>query len=103
MAQKIGKIILFSLMLMAVLSPLLQLHSCDRFPVSSDDIEAEIMYCLCSLGMVLVLTGLLKLVSALARTIVPFLPPKSSEGAPLSLTGSPSQRLPLVLFVPLRI
>lgn len=103
MAQKIGKIVLFSLMLMAVLSPLLQLHSCDRFPVSSDDIEAEIMYCLCSLGMVLVLTGLLKLVSALAGTIVPFLPPKSSEGAPSSLTESPSQRLPLVLVVPLRI
>jgi hypothetical protein len=45
---------------MAVLSPVLQLDSCDRFPVSTGDIEAEITYCLCSIGMVLVFAGVLR-------------------------------------------
>lgn len=103
MAQKIGKIILFSLMLMAVLSPLLQLHSCDRFPVSTDDIEAEIMYCLCSLGMVLVLTGVLKLISALARSILPFLPPKHPEETAFTAAELIWHRLPRLMVVPLRI
>jgi hypothetical protein len=103
MTQKISKIILLSLLLMAVLSPLLQLHSCDRFPVSTDDIEDEIMYCLCSLGMVLVLTGVLKLISVLARTILPFLLPNHPEETAFPVAPSTSQRLPLVLVVPLRI
>jgi hypothetical protein len=101
--QKIGKIILLLLMLMAVLSPLLQLHSCDRFPVSSDDIEDEIMYCLCSLGMVLVLTQVLKLIRALARIILPFVLPNCCEGEFFTVTDSLSRRLPTVLAVPLRI
>jgi len=103
MGQKIGKIILLSLMLMAVLTPLLQLHSCDRFPVSTDDIEDEIMYCLCSLGMVLVLTRVLRLISALARVILPFLLPNRSEWALFTEAASMSPRLPLLLVVPLRI
>jgi hypothetical protein len=103
MVQKIGKIILLSLMLMAVLSPLLQLHSCDRFPVSTDDIEAEIMYCLCSLGMVLVLTRVLKLVKGLARAIVPFLLPNHPEETAFTAGELIWPRLPLLLVVPLRI
>jgi hypothetical protein len=60
MANKFCKFVLLSLLLMAVLSPVLQLDSCDRFPVSTGDIEAEITYCLCSIGMVLAFAGVLR-------------------------------------------
>lgn len=103
MVHKICKVVLLSLLLMAVLSPLLQLNSCDRFPVSSDDIEAEITYCLCSLGMVLVFTGVLRLIPDLPRTLIPLLRPQFCAQAFLIPDEASLQRGPVLLLVPLRI
>ncbi|MGE5321924.1 MAG: hypothetical protein ACM3SW_03640 [Actinomycetota bacterium] len=103
MARKICKIVLLSLLLMAVLSPLLQLNSCDRFPVFSDDIEALITYCLCSFGMSLVLTRVLKLIAVLSRAIVPFLLPASLQEPFVTYEGHAVQCGPELLLIPLRI
>ena len=103
MVQKICKVVLLSLLLMAVLSPLLQLNSCDRFPISSDDIETEITYCLCSLGMVLVLTGVLRLIPELSRALIPLLLPQFCAQAFLMPDETRLQRGPVLLLVPLRI
>ena len=103
MARKICKIILLSLLLMAVLSPLLQLNSCDRFPVFSDDIEALITHCLCSFGMALVLTQFLKLISVLARAIAPYLLPTSFQQLVLAHESPDVRCGPVLLLIPLRI
>jgi hypothetical protein len=102
MVHKICKVVLLSLLLMALLSPLLQLNSCDRFPASGD-IEAEITYCLCSLGMVLVLTGVLRLIPELSRALIPLLLPQFCAQAFLMPDEKSLQRGPVLLLVPLRI
>lgn len=84
MSRKLCKVVLLLLLLMAVLTPLLQLDSWDMFPVSSDDIEAQTTHCLCILGMFLVFTGMLKLIPVLLRSIVPLVLFSSAD--PLSLT-----------------
>lgn len=102
MVQKICKVVLLSLLLMAVLSPLLQLNSCDRFPISGD-VEAEIMYCLCSMGMVLVLTGVLRLIPELSSALISLLLPQFYAQAFLMPNETSLQRGPVLLLVPLRI
>jgi len=84
MLRKLCKVVLLLLVLLAVLTPLLQLDSWDKFPVSSDDIEAQTTHCLCFLGMVLIFTGILKLIPVLLRSIVPVV--VFSSANPLSLT-----------------
>lgn len=69
MLRKFFQIVLVSLVVMAILSPLLQLNSWDMFPVSSDDIENQVTYCLCALGM-LVFTGILNIIPVLRRRVV---------------------------------
>ena len=48
---------------MVVATPFLQVDSLDQFPVSTDDFEAQLTCTLCLLGMFLVFTTVLKLVS----------------------------------------
>ncbi|SRR6266849_1718655 len=73
MERKCCQLILLLLLLMAVISPLLQLDSWDRFPVSSDDIECQVTCCLCSIGMLLSFAAMLKLVQVLRRVVGPVL------------------------------
>ena len=105
MLHKTCKIVLLSLLLIAVLSPMLQLNSCDRFPVSSDDIEADVTYCLCSLGMVLVLvvSSMLKIMPLLARSVVPFPFQLRPEKNSFQVTDYYPRCIPISLLSPLRI
>jgi hypothetical protein len=94
--------VLVLLLLMAVLTPFMQLDSWDSFPVSSDDIEAQATQCLSALGMVLVIAGILKLVPVLFRFKAPTLLLSSSE--PLFvIEGSFTRRAPAMQALPLRI
>ncbi|HSM85503.1 MAG TPA: hypothetical protein VLT16_05105 [Candidatus Limnocylindrales bacterium] len=102
MLRKSCQVVLYLLLLMAVASPLLQLDSWDQFPVSSDDIECQITYCLCILGMVLIFTGILELVPMLWRTIVPLVRVASTRPVRVSDDlGSPPGYT--YLSLPLRI
>jgi hypothetical protein len=65
MLRKSCQFVAAALLLMAVLMPVMQLDSWDRFPVSSDDIELAVTLCLCIVGMGLVFTTILKLAPAL--------------------------------------
>lgn len=85
MLRKSCQFVAAALLLMAVLTPVMQLDSWDRFPVSSDDIELAVTLCLCTVGMGLVFTTILKLAPVLLRFQFP-IPPLSmhvaiSEGA----------------------
>ena len=59
---RLARVLLYSLLLMAVLTPLLQLDSLDRFPVTTDDIEVQVTYCLSTVALLLVLAQVLKLI-----------------------------------------
>ena len=65
MLRRIDQIVLILLLLMAVLSPLMQLNSFDQFPVAGDDLETQIICVLCGIGILLVLAGILQLVQNL--------------------------------------
>jgi TRAP-type C4-dicarboxylate transport system permease small subunit len=73
MERRCCQLVLLLLLLMAVMSPFLQLDSWDKFPISSDDIECQVTYWLCSIGMLLTFAILLKLVQVLRRVIRPAL------------------------------
>ncbi len=62
MLRKLCRIVLIALLLTAIVSPILQLDSWDSFPASSDDIECQVTYCLCIIGMMLVFTSILKFI-----------------------------------------
>ncbi|HEX7287885.1 MAG TPA: hypothetical protein VF532_16975 [Candidatus Angelobacter sp.] len=68
MIRKSCQIVLAALVLMAVLTPVMQLDSWDEFPVSSDDIEFGVTFCLCILGMGLIFARMLKLVPVFLRS-----------------------------------
>src|SRR5258708_23418212 len=70
---------LLLLLLVAALTPLMQLDSWDSFPISSDDIECQVTFCLCSVGMVLVLTQILPFVALFSRLTLPFVAYVSGE------------------------
>jgi hypothetical protein len=59
--NKLPKIILILMVLMAVFSPFMQLDSWDNFPVATGDIEFQIISVLFETGMFFVIAGLLKL------------------------------------------
>lgn len=102
MIRKSCQIVLAALVLMAVLTPVMQLDSWDKFPVSSDDIEFGVTFCLCILGMGLIFARMLKLVPVFLRSRfqLPTMPPltvSSTTEAGQFLAG---ERL---LSTPLRI
>ena len=63
--NKLPKIILVLIVLMAVFSPFMQLDSWDRFPVATGDIELHIISVLFETGMFFVIAGILKLFPAM--------------------------------------
>ena len=56
------------IVLMAVLSPFMQLDSWDNFPIGTGDIEMHMISVLFETGMFFVIAGILKLFPALFRT-----------------------------------
>jgi hypothetical protein len=69
MLDKLRKLVLFLMAAMVVLSPFMQLDSWDNFPVSTDDIELQLTFGLCLIGMFLVFVGVAKLLPDLIRAI----------------------------------
>ena len=65
--HKLPKIVLILIVLMAVLSPFMQLDSWDRFPVATGDIEFQIISVLFETGMFFVFAGILTLFPAILR------------------------------------
>lgn len=68
MLDRLRKIVLALMMAMILLSPFMQLDSWDNFPTSTDDIELQLMFGLCLIGMFLVFVGVAKLMPALMRS-----------------------------------
>ncbi|HEX4603692.1 MAG TPA: hypothetical protein VH724_06840 [Candidatus Angelobacter sp.] len=68
MLHKLPKIVLILIVLMAVLSPFMQLDSWDRFPIATGDLELQIISVLFETGMFFVIAGILKLFPALFCT-----------------------------------
>jgi hypothetical protein len=102
MLRKSCQIVLVALVLMAVLTPVMQLDSWDKFPVSSDDIEFGVTFCLCILGMGLVFAGLLKLVPVFLRSRFRLPSLSSIVSSSTADAGHSIADIPL-LSIPLRI
>jgi hypothetical protein len=68
MPQKLPKVVLVLIVLMAVFSPFMQLDSWDNFPVATGDMESHLISVLFETGMFFVFAGILKLFPALLRT-----------------------------------
>jgi hypothetical protein len=79
MSRNYYRVVLLLLVVVAALTPLMQLDSLDQFPISSDDIECRVTFCLCSVGMVLVLTQILQFVAVLLCLNRPFVAAVSAE------------------------
>jgi hypothetical protein len=79
MSRNYYRVVLLSLLVVAALTPLMQLNSLDQFPISSDDIECQVTFCLCSIGMVLVVTQILQFVAGLVRLTRPLVALISAE------------------------
>lgn len=100
---RLRKAVLCLILLMVAISPLLQLNSLDQFPVASDDIEIQAIYCLLSLGMLLVITLVLTLLPDL-RLWKLFAPPVSKSVWCFLATDSYAEdESPPLFAVPLRI
>jgi hypothetical protein len=98
--RKLPKIILVLIVLMAVLSPFMQLDSWDRFPVATGDIELQIISVLFETGMFFVIAGILKLFPALLRFA---LRPPTVTFSRLFRDVAPLGTDPASFAVPLRI
>ncbi|MGZ4876218.1 MAG: hypothetical protein ACXV5R_13675 [Candidatus Angelobacter sp.] len=70
MPRKMPKIVLILIVLMAVLSPFMQLDSLDNFPVATGDMESHLISVLFETGMFFVIAGILKLFPKLLCTNV---------------------------------
>lgn len=68
MLDKFRKLVLFLMAAMVLLSPFMQLDSWDNFPRSTDDIELQIIFGLCLIGMFLVFVGVAKLLPEMIRS-----------------------------------
>jgi energy-coupling factor transporter transmembrane protein EcfT len=66
--HRLPKIVLLLILLMAVLSPFMQLDSWDNFPVATGDIELQIISVLFTAGMFFVFAGILSLFPGLLRS-----------------------------------
>ncbi|HET7870872.1 MAG TPA: hypothetical protein VFL42_00050 [Terriglobales bacterium] len=101
MLRKSCQLVVAALLLMAVLTPVMQLDSWDKFPVSSDDIEIAVTICLCILGMGLVFTRILKTTPTLLRLL--FQVPMLSRIASSSRESNPIISAKPLSDTPLRI
>jgi hypothetical protein len=77
MLHQLRKLVLLLMMAMILLSPFMQLDSWDNFPVSTDDIELQLMFGLCLIGMFLVFVGVAKLLPIMMSAA--FLAPSPSS------------------------
>lgn len=68
MLDRLRKLVLVLMAAMVLLSPFMQLDSWDNFPRSTDDIELQIIFGLCLIGMFLVFVGVAKLLPDLIRS-----------------------------------
>jgi len=100
MSRKLPKIVLTLIVLMAVLSPFMQLDSLDNFPVATGDMEAHLISVLFETGMFFVFAGILKLFPQLLCTN---LQPPASEFSGFTHDVAPLQSAFSCLAVPLRI
>jgi hypothetical protein len=100
MQRKTPKIVLILIVLMAVLSPFMQLDSLDNFPVATGDMESHLISVLFETGMFFVFAGILKLFPQLLCTN--FQPP-SMIFAGFSCDVAPVQSASCCFAVPLRI
>ena len=64
---RLARVLLCLMLLMVLVTPLLQLDSLDSFPVTTDDIEMQIIYCLNAVAILLVFSHALKLICAFLR------------------------------------
>ena len=61
MLNRLRQLVLFLMAVMVLFSPYMQLDSWDNFPRSTDDIELQVIFALCLIGMFLVFVGVAKL------------------------------------------
>jgi hypothetical protein len=100
MPQKLPKIVLVLIVLMAVCSPFMQFDSWDNFPVGTGDIEMHMISVLFETGMFFVIAGILKLFPALLRS--GYRPPTMTF-ASFVREAAPLQTVFSSFAVPLRI
>jgi hypothetical protein len=68
--HSLRKIVLMLMMAITVLSPFMQLDSWDNFPTSTDDLELQIIFGLCIIGMFLVFVGVVKLLPQILQFLL---------------------------------
>jgi hypothetical protein len=100
MPRNMPKIVLILIVLMAVLSPFMQLDSLDDFPIGTGDIEMHVISVLFETGMFFVFAGILKLFPKLLCTNVR---PPAMIFSGFSRDIAPLQSAFLSFAVPLRI
>ena len=100
---RLRKAVLCLILLMVAVSPLLQLNSLDRFPVASDDIEIQSIYCLLSFGMLLVVTLVLTLLPVLTLWKLLAPPVSTPLWCFLAIDSCAEDESPPLFAVPLRI
>jgi hypothetical protein len=92
--------VLVLMMAITVLSPFMQLDSWDNFPTSTDDLELQIIFGLCIIGMFLVFVGVVKLLPQIFQFL--FLLPAASFHWMETVTVKPTST-GAVFSPPLRI
>jgi len=100
MPRKMPKIVLVLIVLMAVLSPFMQLDSLDDFPNRTGDLEAHLITVLFETGMFFVIAGILKLFPQILCTNVQ---PPAVIFSSISRDVAPLQGAFSCFAVPLRI
>lgn len=100
MPNRMPKIVLILIVLMAVFSPFMQFDSWDNFPVATGDIELHVISVLFETGMFFVIAGILKLFPALLCFNVR---PPASIFSSLNREAAPLETELFCFAVPLRI
>ncbi|MGE5323842.1 MAG: hypothetical protein ACM3SW_13320 [Actinomycetota bacterium] len=70
MLDRLRKIVLLLIGVMTLLSPFMQLDSWDAFPRSTDDLELQLIFALCLVGMFLVFVGVAQLLPEAIHAIL---------------------------------
>lgn len=70
MLDRLRKIVLLLIGAMTLLSPFMQLDSWDAFPRSTDDLELQLIFALCLIGMFLVFVGVAELLPTLFGAVL---------------------------------
>jgi len=101
---RLRQAVLLLMLLMVAVTPLLQIHSLDQFPVATDDIETQAIYCVLTIGMLLVTALVLTIVPVLIFSRLPVPPsPKMTWNFPGVGSHARDESPPPGGAVPLRI